>query len=323
MPWLTVVLPTYNGCPHLLDALEGLCRQECADFSVIAIDDGSTDETRSVLADYSGRLPLSIIEREHQGNWITNTNLGMSRADSPYIGWLHQDDLWEPNRVSTLKELAEVYPAAPMLFHPSWYIDELGNRLRLWRCPLGRETARLDANLVHERLVVQNFLAVSATLFRRDVLEESGLADEDLWYTGDWDYWLKLLNLGDPVYCPTPMSAVRIHERSQTSTRCNHIDELRRQYEITLDRHLRKPVSSSRRHMRTAELARFSAEANLLMMQYATGRRQGIWRLLFRFATLGPIGWYVFLRDSRIIERVAARIRVSQKRPSLRGTACH
>ena len=313
MPWLTVILPTYNGCPYLADALEGLCRQECTDFSVIAIDDGSTDDTKAVLARFSNRLPFSIIEREHKGNWLVNTNLGMSLADSPYIGWLHQDDLWEPNRVGTLKKLAEDFPAAPMLFHPSWYIDELGNRRGLWRCPLGRKTARLDAGLVRQRLLVQNFLAVSATIFRRETLEVIGLADDDLWYTGDWDYWLKLLNRGDPVYYPTPMSAVRIHDRSQTNTRCHQIDEIQRQYEVTLARHL-QPVNSSCMHMRTAALARFSVETNLFMMRYAAGSRLGAGRLVLRFAALGPIAWCVYLRDSRILERVAARIRVSRRR---------
>ena len=315
MPWLTVVLPTYNGCPHLVDALGSLCRQECNDFCVIAIDDGSTDETRKILAEYSNKLPLRIIERAHEGNWLANTNVGMSLADGRYVGWLHQDDLWEPERVGTLKSLAEEFPAAPMLFHPSWYIDDLGVRRGVWRCPLGRKTAKLDANMIRRRLLVQNFMAASAVVFRRETIEQIGPADDNLWYTGDWDFWLKLLGLGDPVYYPNPLSSFRVHNRSQTNNRLSQIGELQRQYEIMLARHLHDSINGCRIHTRTETVARFSVEANLFMIRCATGCRQGTWRLLFHLAALGPIGSYVFLRDSRIVERVAARVRASSMRP--------
>jgi glycosyltransferase involved in cell wall biosynthesis len=317
--WLTVVLPSYNGACYLSEALESLCRQDHEGFSVIAVDDGSTDGTLDILDEYSGRLPLRIIRRKHEGNWLANTNRGMELAEGKYVAWLHQDDRWEPSRVGTLKRLFQQFPDAPLLFHPSWYIDAHGRRLGTWRCPFANRITELDKDTVRRRLLVQDFLCASALVFRRDVIDEIGLADEDLWYTGDWDYWLKLMGVGNPVYYPHPLTSFRIHSFSQTNSRCDQIDELRRQYSKTLARHLDKPVMDGRARSRTEALAQFSVEANLGMMRLVRGSRRGLWRLPIQFASLGPIGWYVFLRDSRIAERVTARIRASFGRPRERG----
>ena len=67
-PWLSVVMPTYNGEAFLIAALESIiAQQDGGDFEVIAGDDGSTDGTMAALAAYSSRLPLRIVRRPRTG----------------------------------------------------------------------------------------------------------------------------------------------------------------------------------------------------------------------------------------------------------------
>ena len=78
-----------------------------------------------------------------------------------------------------------------------------------------------------ERLLVQNFIAIPAPLFRRDQALSVGGLDARLWYAADWDFWLKLAAMGPTVYSPRPLAGFRIHSQSQTITRAGQMDEVR------------------------------------------------------------------------------------------------
>src|ERR1700730_3179661 len=79
-PWLSVVMPTYNGARHLRAALESIRAQADGAVEVVAIDDGSTDDTVAILKSFAKSICLRIIERPHSGNWVSSANLGVSVA---------------------------------------------------------------------------------------------------------------------------------------------------------------------------------------------------------------------------------------------------
>ena len=85
-PWLSVIMPTYNGDAYLESALQSLVVQTDQDFEVVVVDDGSTDTTLRIIRAYSNHLPMTLVERPHRGNWVANTNLGMSLAKGRYLG---------------------------------------------------------------------------------------------------------------------------------------------------------------------------------------------------------------------------------------------
>jgi hypothetical protein len=120
--------------------------------------------------------------------------------------------------------------------------------------------AILDRHLVLERLLVQNFIALPAPLFRRETALEVGGLQEDLWYTADWDFWLKLAAVSRTVYLPMPLTGFRIHARSQTIRRSTQADEFRRQLEVVLEKHLEASDPDD-----VSEVARFSAQMNVFL----------------------------------------------------------
>jgi GT2 family glycosyltransferase len=307
-PWLSVVMPTYNGEAYIGAALSSVMAQDCRDLEVLAVDDGSTDRTPEILEAFAQRLPLTIVRRERVGNWVANSNHGLALARGEFACFLHQDDRWAPNRLSMVRRLVERHPAASFFLHASWFIDTHGRRIGLWRCPLPRRETLLDPEQVVERLLVQNFISMPAPLFRREEALRAGGLNEQLWYTADWDLWLTLAAAGRTVYCPKALSAFRIHPASQTVRRSQNNDEIRRQSALVLDKHLKaweeiRPVVPSVRRA-----ARYSVEANAILAACAQGNREGLLRLACRFVLLGPEGWYRFLRDSRIVERCSARV---------------
>ncbi|HQU42451.1 MAG TPA: glycosyltransferase family A protein [Pirellulales bacterium] len=134
-PWLSVIMPTFNGAGFLGHALESVARQDDGTIEVIAVDDGSTDATPATLAAYAAAAD----DRDRTaalGNWVESTVLGMSAARGEYVCWLHQDDSWRPRRLAALRGLAVDHPDAAFIVHPSWYIDASGRRIGCWHCPL-------------------------------------------------------------------------------------------------------------------------------------------------------------------------------------------
>jgi GT2 family glycosyltransferase len=306
-PWLSAVLSTYNGSAYLESALESLVLQQDKDFEVIALDDGSTDATMSILRRYSTRLAMTIVKREHSGNWVANTNIGLAAATGRYLCWFHQDDTWCPDRVAKLKRLAGQWPDALLLVHSSWFIDAAGHRVGLWRCPFPRKTRYFEPPEVIGHLLVQNSIASTGAVFKAEAARQVGGLDEQLWYTADWDFWLKIAKLGHTVYYPAPLGSVRLHRASQTITRAEAADDLESQYACVLARHLGDWERSRPDGQPIGEVARFSASLNLALLKCAGGRSVNWFGLLSSFILLGPRGWHLFLRDSRIVERATSR----------------
>lgn len=302
-PWLSVIMPTYNGAGYLDRALASILHQGDVGVEVIAVDDGSTDQTLTILNHYRHRLHLRIENPGRTGNWVANTNRGLKMARARHLCFLHQDDFWLPDRLRLLRPLLD--PGTPALvLHPSRFVDARGRFLGLWRCPL---SAGLHApGRVIERLLVQNFIAIPAPIFPRQAALDVGGLDESLWYTADWDFWLKLAARGRTHYHPRPLAAFRIHGESQTMQGTARAEEMRQQLYLVLDRHLSTAIGRGE----IGSAARFSIDVNHALAAAASGRRPDWLGLVRRFFTLGPGGWQRFLRDSRIVERVQARVRV-------------
>lgn len=148
----------------------------------MVLDSSPTPATLDIARGYSDRLHLRAVERRDLLMWHAKTNLGVEIAEANHICWLHQDDLWFPGRAAAVRAWIESAPKAPLHLAPSAIIDKTGRTLGLWRCPLPTN-GELPSVLVTERLLVQNFVAAPAPVFRKDAWLACGGLDEKLWYT--------------------------------------------------------------------------------------------------------------------------------------------
>lgn len=308
-PWLSVLIPTYNGEDYLPSALNSIIAQRDPNIECIVVDDGSTDSTLEILNFYSAQLTIKIVQRARIGNWVTNTNYALSVARAEYVCFLHQDDFWLKNRLEIMRRMVEQYPKINLFLHSSWFSDTKGNCLGLWRCPVPSYPSLIDASMMIERLLVQNFISIPAPIFKREVALSAGGLDENLWYTADWDFWLKIASCGGTMYYPKPLSAFRVHPSSQTVLRSARLQDFQKQLEIVLEKHMALWEATKSAKRVTWQAARFSIEVNTTLAAMIHSEKTNLFRLLSSFLALGPLGWYRYLRDSRIWERVSARLK--------------
>lgn len=308
-PWLSIIIPTYNGEDYLPFALQSITAQIDDDIECIAVDDGSSDTTLSILKSYQHKMPIKIFQRKRHGNWAANTNYAFSVVTGEYSCFLHQDDIWLPDRVRIMKELSIEHPDAAILLNPSYYLDADGNVLGLWRCPLPPYTSVIKSELMFEKLLIQNFISIPAPVFKNEIAKRVGGLDETAWYTADWDFWLKIVREGDTVYSSTPLSGFRIHSMSQTLVRSSYLPDFRQQLEGVFERHFRTLDGSESRRKKFRKIGIFSINVNVTLAGLVHKRQSALFKLILEFLILGPIGWHLYFTNSRIWERVTARLK--------------
>jgi glycosyltransferase involved in cell wall biosynthesis len=310
-PWLSVIVPTYNGAAFLPAALDSICAQNDAGLEVIAVDDGSTDATPQILSYYTNHLPLRIIERR-VGNWAENTNLGLEQAHGEWACFLHQDDLWRPGRLAAIRHAISSDSPPALLLHAADFIDSIGQTVGRWRCPLPPGTRGSAPARTAARLLVQNFVPLPTAVFQRsDALRVGGL-NPALWFTADWDFWLKLAALGQTIYLPKALAAFRLHAQSQTIARSGRSEEMRQQYQTVFDLHWRTWGARVDSPDRVKSAAQLSREINVALA--ARHHSEPIaWQRFLSAMVVGPGKWTYFLRNSRIFERVVGRLRARLK----------
>ncbi|APW61037.1 glycosyltransferase [Paludisphaera borealis] len=309
VPWLSVVLPVYNGEKYLEHALASVAAQADDSIEVIAIEGGSTDRTAEILRSYESRLPLRVVSFPDLHNWVASSNEGLKAARGEFACFLHQDDGWLDGRLDALRARVERFPNASLFLHPAYYIDPRGDVVGRWTCPLPAGV-ELRAEQVIERLLVQNFIATPAPIFSRRAAVAVGGLDASLWYTADWDFWLKLAAVGGTVYDSRPLAAYRIHPDAQTIRRTGDAAEFRAQLDVVLARHLAAWEPSHRLASAARRASAFSVEVNAWLAAAVHGRKPSVLGLVPSFVRLGPNGWRRYLRDSRIVERIAPRCRI-------------
>lgn len=310
-PELSIILSVYNGADYLPDALESLCRQNGLNqIEILAMDDGSSDGSMDILRAYSTKLPLTCLTHERTGNWVTNTNLGLAAAKGQYLCLLHQDDLWMEGRLAWILETIQKEPDCPVLLSAAHFLAPDGRVIGRWRAPFfGKGDRRLDSMDWFAPLLVQNYLAIPAPVFRRDLLQSLPAMDENLKYTADWKLWLKLATHHSAIYRPTPTVGFRIHPTSQTCSLTG--DQREYQHQLESVYHEFEPLlPQDRKGNQWRAAARLSIAVNLTLA--ARYHRMGPpWSMLF--TSMLDAGWRgcrLFLRASRVVERLWARIRV-------------
>jgi glycosyltransferase involved in cell wall biosynthesis len=194
MPAVSVLMPCYNAAATLEEGLESLSRQTLTDFEVIAVDDGSADETLEILRGWARQdKRYRLLSQPHQGI-ISALNTGLHYCRAPYVARMDTDDRSLPERlerqVSYLDAHSEISVVACLVAgFPKGQVRQ-GFRIYLdWLNSLVT-----DADIRRE-IFVESPLPHPSVTFRKDQVIGAGGYQERGW-PEDYDLWLRLYLAG-------------------------------------------------------------------------------------------------------------------------------
>lgn len=306
-PWLSILMPVYNGAATLRATLESVAPQS-EGIELILVDQASTDDSLEIARAFQGDIGIELVPAPENRNWVQNTNKALALARAPRACLLHQDDIWRPGRAALLRRMFAAEPDATLWLHGADYIDETGATVGRISPPFGPRARSIATAEALGHLLVQNTLALPAAAFPTEAARRLKGLDETLWYTADWDFWLGLARQGRVFWSPERAAAFRLHRGSLTISGSRDLDDFAAQMEAPLLRHADALPADRRKRVMAA--ARASNRVNLWLASVFHDQRRPLRPVLGALLRLGPIGLARFLRDSRILARAIPRMRL-------------
>lgn len=179
---VSVIIPTYNRCERLKQAIRSVLAQSGAIFELMIVDDGSTDDTRSMIEKEFPQVTYSY--QKNQGPSAAR-NAGIKKAKGQWIAFLDSDDVWLPLKLSAQLDFCKKHPS--LLIHQT---EEIWMRNAKRVNPMIKHKKR--AGWIFEDSLELCLISPSAVMIHRSLFDEVGLFNESLPACEDYDLWLRI-----------------------------------------------------------------------------------------------------------------------------------
>ena len=126
-PAISVIIPVYNVAPWLRECLDSVVSQSFTDLEIIIVDDGSTDESPQIIAEYASRDKRIIAVRKQNGGLGAARNTAIPLATGDYIAFLDSDDKIRRDAYEKLYEPAKKYDCDIVYCQTAYLDDQTGN----------------------------------------------------------------------------------------------------------------------------------------------------------------------------------------------------
>lgn len=220
MPLISVILPTFNRAHVLRRALDSIAAQEDADWELLVVNDGSTDNSKSVYEEW-----LKTQTGQKRIEWIDTVNGGVSRARNigvkaakgEWLAFLDSDDEWKPGKLKDQLKLANNY---------SWiHGEEIWIRNGVRVNPMKKH--KKSGGRIFNRSVDLCCVSPSTVMIKREVFDRFGGFREDFPVCEDYDLWLKIASEYEVGFVEEPVLVKYGGHADQLSRRYHSMDRYR------------------------------------------------------------------------------------------------
>jgi len=215
---VTVVMALYNGGTLVTESLESIVTQTIPPRQIIVVDDGSTDVSPKLVADFAkahrGPSNITVIRKENGGQGSAR-NAGAEKAGTEFLAFIDQDDTWSRDHVQVLLDGFQDRPELGWIYSDFRQIDAAGKTVRRhflketdYRVPEQSFTGMLSRDLM---------MLPSASLIRTRAFHEGGGFDTQFRGYEDDDLFLRIFQAGWKfAFEPEDVTNYRIHDENSS-----------------------------------------------------------------------------------------------------------
>lgn len=222
-PLVSAVIPVYNSEEYLRQAIESVLAQRYRPIQIIAVDDGSTDASLSILQSFGDQI--QIHQQRNSGSAVAR-NKGISESRGEFIAFLDADDAWHPDKTSMQvahlqahPDIGIVYAGLLKTFHArSEEID------RFLHQPVNKELEidPVGSGWLYTDLIKQSGPHTSSVMIRRSLVRKIGEFDDRYRKGQDYDYWIRVSRETEFHKLKQDLSVYRVHKEGITGKPSRH-----------------------------------------------------------------------------------------------------
>jgi glycosyltransferase involved in cell wall biosynthesis len=211
-PKVSVIMPAYNAGRYIRESLDSIFAQTYKTYEVIVVDDGSTDETQSILKEYPGVRCLYI----HRRGPAAARNIGIRNSDGEFIAFLDSDDIWLPEKLAKqVKEMIDD-PETGLLFTENSFFNQAG----IISGYLDKRKRLMEGDIV-QNIFWKSGIVTPTVMVRRKVFDQVGYFEEGLICSEDDNMWMRIANQTKVSLLDEQLVLVRVRDNSLSKTKGN------------------------------------------------------------------------------------------------------
>ncbi|WP_418509499.1 glycosyltransferase family 2 protein [Corallibacter sp.] len=210
---VSIIIPTYNRATYIGEALTSIINQTYTHWECLVIDDGSTDNTKTVVSAYQdkdGRIRYTTRPDSYPKGSNGSRNYGLSLTQGQYIAFCDDDDYWLHDKLEKQIPIFQQHPEVGLVTGNIEYVNSDGQRT-------GRVIKQTgNHGYVFEEILLKNRLSMITPVVKREVFDKVGLFNTNFVIFEDWEYWRRVAYYYPFYALQDVLACVRKHD-SNTS----------------------------------------------------------------------------------------------------------
>ena len=231
-PLFSVIVPLYNKQAYIVETLRSIMNQSCQDFELIVVDDCSTDDSLNLVK--SLQIPnIQIICHKINKGLSATRNTGAYQAKGELITMLDADDVWHHDFLSSIAKMVTDFPKASIF--GAGFNELYPNGKKIWakpKLPLFKKNGSFIIPDFFKSSLGMPLYCQSSIAYKRTVIEEVEGFNENIKYSEDIDFFIKINLKYKSAYHHAPLSNVRVGEPGQMT-----VVKLKHQFLPDLDKY--------------------------------------------------------------------------------------
>ena len=205
LPKVSIITPSFNQGQFLEASIRSVLDQDYPNIEYILVDGGSKDDSVEIIKKYADRLTWWVSEKD-KGH-ADALNKGFSRATGDILAWLNSDDVYFPRAVSEAVASLKSQPEVGLVYGDADLIDDSGTTI-----------GQFGSKQTGYRPMLRGSVHIpqATTFFRADVWRRVGPLDLTLFFSFDYDLWVRIAKVSRVLYVPKRWAKFRIHGAGKT-----------------------------------------------------------------------------------------------------------